>query len=156
MKQKLCLFAIHQITTSLQWTYNLNPRTRWYPVLDESNWVKFAYFASHLGKNPPPRNGCRLNLFFLKSTNFTSSTFPIQPDFSQNQPATITLNTGSPRTLGWYPRFPTPTAGYFSNSTGSSVTNWQFSRDSGQHTTDSNSLEAVVVWSSVSRGDVWG
>jgi hypothetical protein len=38
--------------------------------------------------------------FFCKSTGFTSSTFPIQPDFSQNQPATITLNTGSPRTLG--------------------------------------------------------
>ena len=32
---------------------------------------------------------------------FTSSTFPIQPDFSQNQPAAITLNTGSPRTLHW-------------------------------------------------------
>ena len=37
--------------------------------------------------------------FFPKSTGFTSSTFPIQPDFSQNQPAAITLNTGSPRTL---------------------------------------------------------
>ena len=37
--------------------------------------------------------------FFLKSTSFTSSTFPIQPDLSQNQPAAITLNTGSPRTL---------------------------------------------------------
>jgi hypothetical protein len=35
----------------------------------------------------------------FKSTGFTSSTFPIQPDFSQNQPAAITLNTGSPRTL---------------------------------------------------------
>jgi hypothetical protein len=38
------------------------------------------------------------SIFFL-STGFTSSTFSIQPDFSQNQPATITLNTGSPRTL---------------------------------------------------------
>jgi hypothetical protein len=28
-----------------------------------------------------------------------SSTFPIQPDFSQDQPAAITLNTSSPRTL---------------------------------------------------------
>jgi hypothetical protein len=37
--------------------------------------------------------------FLFKSTGFTSSTFPIQPDFSQNQPATITLKTGSPRTL---------------------------------------------------------
>ena len=38
-------------------------------------------------------------LFYLKSTGFTSSTFPIQLDFSQNQPAAITLNIGSPRTL---------------------------------------------------------
>jgi hypothetical protein len=37
--------------------------------------------------------------FFLKGTGFTSSTFPIQPDFSQNQPAASTLNTGSPRAL---------------------------------------------------------
>jgi hypothetical protein len=36
---------------------------------------------------------------FLESTSFTSSTFPIQPDFSQNQPAAVTLNPGSPRTL---------------------------------------------------------
>ena len=36
---------------------------------------------------------------FFKSTIFTSSTFPVQPDFSQNQPAAITLNTSSPRTL---------------------------------------------------------
>jgi hypothetical protein len=27
MKQKLRLFAINQTSTSLQWTYNLNPRT---------------------------------------------------------------------------------------------------------------------------------
>ena len=39
------------------------------------------------------------NPFLFKSTGFTSSTFPIQPDFSQNQPAAITLNIGSPRTL---------------------------------------------------------
>jgi hypothetical protein len=37
-------------------------------------------------------------VFFI-STGVTSSTFPIQPDFSQNQPAAITLNTGSPWTL---------------------------------------------------------
>jgi hypothetical protein len=35
----------------------------------------------------------------VKSAGFTSSTFPIQPDFSQNQLAAITVNTGSPRTL---------------------------------------------------------
>ena len=42
------------------------------------------------------------NPFFYyteKNTGFTSSTFPIQRDFSQNQLATITLNTGSPQTL---------------------------------------------------------
>jgi len=45
--------------------------------------MESAYFTIHLGKNPPPQNGCRLkSVFFLKSTGFTSSTFPIQPDFS--------------------------------------------------------------------------
>ena len=40
-----------------------------------------------------------IRFFSFKSTGFTSSTFPIQLEFSQNQPAAITLNTGSPRTL---------------------------------------------------------
>jgi hypothetical protein len=99
MKHKLRLFAIHQTATSLQWSDYPNPRTRWYPALDESNRMKPAYFTIHLGKNPPPQNVCWLNsvFFSFKSTDFTSSTFPIQPDFSQNQPAAITLNTGSPR-----------------------------------------------------------
>jgi hypothetical protein len=62
--------------------------------------MKSAYFAIHTGRNPPPQNGCRFKSgFFSKSTGFTSSIFPFQPDFSQNQPAAITLNTGSPRTL---------------------------------------------------------
>jgi hypothetical protein len=63
--------------------------------------MKSAHFTIHPGKNPPPQNGCRLksDFFWVKSTGFTSSTFPIQPDFSQNQPVAITLNTGSPRTL---------------------------------------------------------
>jgi hypothetical protein len=75
--------------------------------------MKSTYFTIRLGKNlPPPQNGCRLksvlfyfilfSLFvclFVESTGFTSSTFPIQPDFSQNQLAAITLNTGSPWTL---------------------------------------------------------
>jgi hypothetical protein len=39
------------------------------------------------------------SVLFFKTTGLTSSTFPIQPDVSQNQPAAITLNTGSPRTL---------------------------------------------------------
>ena len=67
--------------------------------------MKSAYFIIHLGKNPPPQNGCRLKSIFLfiKNADFTSSTFPIQLDFSQNQPATITLNTGSPRTLAYNP-----------------------------------------------------
>jgi hypothetical protein len=62
--------------------------------------MKFPYFAIHPGKNPPPQNGYRLKfVLFLKSTGFASSTFPIETDFSQNQPAAITLNTGTPRTL---------------------------------------------------------
>ena len=102
MKQKLRMFAIHQIATSLQRTNNLNPRTIWYLALDESNRMKSTYFTMHPGKNPPLQNGCWLKyVFFLKGTGFTSSTFPIQPYFSQNQPATMTLNTGSPWTLWW-------------------------------------------------------
>ena len=107
MKQKLCLSAIHQIAISLQRTHNLNPRTKWSPALDDSNRMKSAHFTIHLGKNPPPQNGCRSKsvLFFkflylnFVSTSFTSSTFPIQPDFSQNQLVAITLNTSSPGTL---------------------------------------------------------
>jgi hypothetical protein len=100
MKQKLRLFAIHKTVTSLQWTDNLNPRTIWYPAIDESNWMKSAYFTIHLGKTPPAQNGCRLkSVSFFKSVGFTSSTFQIHSDFSQNQPTTITLNTGSPWTL---------------------------------------------------------
>jgi hypothetical protein len=90
------MFAIHHIVTSLQRTDNINPRTRWYPALDESNRMKYAYFTIHPGKNPRPQNGCRLKSIFL-STGFTSSTFPIQPKYSQYQPTAITLNTGSPR-----------------------------------------------------------
>jgi hypothetical protein len=65
MKQKLRLFAIHQTATSLQRTYNLNPRSRWYPALDESNRMKSTYFIIYLGKNPPPQNGCRLKSVLL-------------------------------------------------------------------------------------------
>ena len=54
MKQKLCMFTIHQITPSLQQTNNLNPTTRGYMALDESNQMKSAYFTIHPGKNPPP------------------------------------------------------------------------------------------------------
>ena len=68
-------------------------------ICDPRNRMKSAYFKIHMGKNPPPQNDYQLKSIFLKSTNFTSSTFPIQPDFSQNQPAAITLNTGSPGTL---------------------------------------------------------
>jgi hypothetical protein len=65
--------------------------------------MKFAYFITiHPGKNPPPpQNGCRLKSvkFFYQKRRFHISTFPIQPDFSQNQPAAITLDTRSPRTV---------------------------------------------------------
>jgi hypothetical protein len=68
MKQKLRMFAIHQITISLQRTNKLNPRTRLYLVLDEPNLVKSTYFTIHLAKNPPPQNGCRLkSVVFLKA-----------------------------------------------------------------------------------------
>jgi hypothetical protein len=60
MKQKFRMFDIHQSATSLQRTYNLNPRTKWYPALDESNRIKFAYFIIHPGKNHPPQNGGQL------------------------------------------------------------------------------------------------
>ena len=69
MKQKLRLFTIHQTATSLRHTVNLNPRTRWYPALDESNRMKSAYFTIHPGKNLPPQNGCRLkSILFLKAS----------------------------------------------------------------------------------------
>jgi hypothetical protein len=63
--------------------------------------MKYAYFTIHPGKNPRPQNGCRLKSIFL-STGFTSSTFPIQPKYSQYQPTAITLNTGSPRHWTWH------------------------------------------------------
>jgi hypothetical protein len=65
MKQKIRMLAIHQTATSLQLTNNLNPRTRWYPNLDKPNWMKSAYFTIHLGKNPPPQNGCQLKSGFF-------------------------------------------------------------------------------------------
>jgi hypothetical protein len=62
--------------------------------------MKSTYFTIHPGKNPPPQRWLLVEIrFIVKNTGFTSSVFPIQPDFSQNQPAAITLNTGSPRTL---------------------------------------------------------
>jgi hypothetical protein len=64
-----------------------------------------AYFTIHPGKNHPLQNGCWLKSdFSFKSTGSTSSTFPIQPDLSQNQPAAISLNTGSPRTSIYLPK----------------------------------------------------
>jgi hypothetical protein len=61
--------------------------------------MKSAYFKTHPDKNPPPQWLPVEIRFFFGSTGFASSTFPIQPDFSQNQLAAITLKTGSPRTL---------------------------------------------------------
>jgi len=102
MKQKLHSFAIHQAATSLQRTDNLNLRTRWYPVLDETNHMTYAYFIIHLGLSSSSEwFPVEIRFKKIKSTCFTSSTFPIQADFSQNQPAAITLNTCSPRTLDW-------------------------------------------------------
>ena len=64
-------------------------QTGWNPSISQFIHVKIILLKMVPDWNP----------FFFKSTGFISSTFPIQPDFSQNQPATITLNTGSPRTL---------------------------------------------------------
>ena len=103
MEEKLCLFAIQQTATSLQRTCNLNPRTKLYPVLDESNWMKSIYFTINPGKNPPLQNGLPVEIRFLfqkKAPVFTSSTFPIQSGFSQSQPAAITLNIGSLPDIG--------------------------------------------------------
>jgi hypothetical protein len=47
MKPKLRLFAIHQTTTNLQQNDNLNSRTKWYPILDESSQMKSAYFKGN-------------------------------------------------------------------------------------------------------------
>ena len=95
------MFVIYRTATSLQQTNYLTPRTIWYPALDEPNRMNSAYFTIHRGKKSsspkwlPVENRC-----FFKIAGFVSSTFPIQPDFSQNQLAAITLiNTGSPRTL---------------------------------------------------------
>ena len=91
MKQKLRLFTIHQTVASLQQTNILNPSNIWYPALDESNRMEYAYFIIHQGEILLLKMVANWNPFFKKSTGFTSSTFPIQPDFSQNQPAVITL-----------------------------------------------------------------
>jgi hypothetical protein len=72
----VCL-PIHQTATSLQRTDNLNPRTKWYSALDESNRMKSAYFTIHPGKNPPPQNGCQLkSVLFLKKHRFHIPHFP--------------------------------------------------------------------------------
>jgi hypothetical protein len=65
MKQKLPMFVIHQTATNLQRTNNLNPTTRWYPTLDESNRMKSTYFTIHPSKNPPSQNGCWFKSVFL-------------------------------------------------------------------------------------------
>ena len=62
MKQKLCMFIVHQTAISLQCTKHLNPRTRWYPALHEPNRIKPAYVTSHPGKNPPPQSSYRLEI----------------------------------------------------------------------------------------------
>jgi hypothetical protein len=62
--------------------------------------MKSTYFTIHPGKKSSSSKWLPVEIrFFFQSTGFTSSTFPIQPDFSQNQLAAITLNTGSPHTL---------------------------------------------------------
>ena len=67
--------------------------------------MKSACFTIHPGKNPPHQNGCQLKsdlyiyiyiyIYILVAKALVSH----QPEFSQNQPAAITLNTSSPQTL---------------------------------------------------------
>ena len=77
MKQKLRMFAICRTVTSLQRPDNLNPRTIWYPALDELNRMKSTYFTIHPGKNLPPQNGCQLkSVFFFKKRRFHILHFP--------------------------------------------------------------------------------
>ena len=66
-------------------------QTEWNPHVSQFIRVEFLLLKMVAGWN--------LIFFFFKSTGFTSSSLPIQPDFSQNQQAAFTLNTGSPRTL---------------------------------------------------------
>ena len=70
MKQRLRLFAIYQTTTSLQRTYNLNPRTIWYPALDESNHMKSAYLTIHPGKILLLKMVAFWNPFFFRKHRF--------------------------------------------------------------------------------------
>jgi len=104
MKQKLCLFTIHQTATSLQRAYNLNLRTRWYPTLDESNRMKTAYFTIHPGKSPPPQKGCQLkSSFFFWKHRFHILQFPDSTGlFTKPTGRHYTKYRFSPD-IGWHP-----------------------------------------------------
>jgi hypothetical protein len=65
-------------------------QTGWDLPISQCIWVKIVLLKMVAGCNP---------FFYYKKHRFTSSTCPIQPDFSQNLPVAITLNTKSPRTL---------------------------------------------------------
>jgi len=88
-KKMFRLFAIHQTATSLQRTDNLNPRTGWYPALDEINWMKYAYFTIHPGKNSPPQNGFRSNSIFFSLKALVSN--PPLSEFNRSFHKTIRL-----------------------------------------------------------------
>jgi hypothetical protein len=91
MKQKLCLFAIHQITTSLQRTNNLNPRTRWHPALDESNQMKSTYFTIHPG-NPV---AIRISFHILHFPNSTGHVVLNITFISRSKTSSLTKYTQS-------------------------------------------------------------
>ena len=80
-------------------------QTGWNLPISQFIQVKILFLKMVAGWKP----------FFFKSTSFTSSTFPIHLDFSQNQPAAITLNIGSPRTLPSIEWEELATKGHFSN-----------------------------------------
>jgi hypothetical protein len=73
-------------------------QTGWNPPNSQFIQVKVLLLKMVTGWNPG-------FLFIFKSTSVTSSTFPIQLDFSQNQPAAITLNTGSSQTLDLWAQY---------------------------------------------------
>ena len=66
-------------------------QTRWNPPISQFIWINILLLKMVANWNP--------FILFYKKHRFHILHFPNSTDISQNQPATITLNTGSPRTL---------------------------------------------------------
>ena len=79
MKQVLELrqFANTKPLQAYKWTTNLNPRTVWYPTLDESNRMKSVYFTIHPGAKPSSSKWLLVEIhFFYKKRQFHILHFP--------------------------------------------------------------------------------